>query len=699
MNKKELKQKSSSVNIHDALFNPGSIVVIGASNNDLKPGGRVIKNIKSHGFEGKLWAVNPKTRNILDLPTFSSIEDLPGAPDLAIIAIPAKFVLQCLKDLARKKVRVVIILTSGFGEKDDQGKILEREMLAIAEAADITLIGPNCSGFMTPAYKGKFAGIIPELPGNTVDFISGSGATVDYVMEQASYRGLSFGTVVNLGNSIQMGVEDILGLYDEQYNRSEVPVLMLYMEIVKKPLKLMLHARSLSRKGCFIVGIKSGTTAAGKRAAASHTGAMATNDTAVDALFAKSGIIRVRSKSDMIDVACVLSAAKGPLNGKRICVVTDAGGPGVMMSDELNRQGMELPVLKDKTQVCLREILPPESATANPVDCLPSRTADQIRSIVDLLAEEEKENVDAIAVVTGNSLLSDNWMIYKEIREAMDKSLLPVIPVLSSAVTAQNLIARYCSKGHIYFTDEVHLAKALRMVAGHYLPDDIAPRPDGYDKRTIADTLSKEPSIMSPRGVEQVLRGAGFRLPDQISVLERKELTDACNQIGFPMVMKVIGPLHKSDVGGVTVGLEDLAAVNVCWDRMMTIKGSKGVLLQSMVSGTELILGTSREEGFGHLVMFGIGGIYTEVLKDVQFALAPLSLDEGLKMIRNIHASPILEGARGNEGVDIHVLGDYLVRLGCLVTDFPEIDEIDLNPVKGFGSDLFVVDARIIKNS
>ncbi|MHC1743168.1 MAG: acetate--CoA ligase family protein [Syntrophobacteraceae bacterium] len=681
---------------YELLFTPRSIAVVGASLDPIKPGGRVIKAILEHDYRGKLWAVNPKTASILGLPTFPSIDALPSAPDLALIAIPALLVVKALRDLARKGGRAAIVLTSGFGEKDEEGKRREQEMLRIAHAAGMTLIGPNCSGFMTPCYKGKFAGLVPTLKGRSVDFISGSGATVDYVMEQATGRGLSFGSVVNLGNSIQMGVEDLLALYDEHYGPEHARILMLYMESVRKPGMLLRHARSLIRKGCMLVGIKSGVTEAGRRAAASHTGAMATDDTAVQALFEKAGIIRVRSKAELIDVACVLHAAGGALSGKRACIVTDAGGPGVMLSDELNRQGIELSVLSEKTRRRLREILPPESSVANPIDCLPSRTGRQIEAVLGVLAEEESGNIDVIVVITGDSGMSDNWEIYRAILSGMERSAIPVIPVLSSAVTSRQHIIRFGDAGSIHFPDEVQLGAALGKVAAWIRPDDSVPEMTDYDPAAIGAALTGRSGLLPPEAAFSLLRAAGYRLPKQSVVSRLDELSGACEAVGFPLVLKVIGPLHKSDVGGVRVGVRDVAEAQEAWLELMAIEGASGVLVQELVEGTEVILGASHAGDFGHLILFGLGGIHTEVMKDIRFALAPITRSESFRMIRSIRGLPILEGTRGGRRISLERLADYVTRLGRLVSDFPEIKELDLNPVKGGELELIVVDARII---
>jgi acetyltransferase len=689
-------KKDYFANAYQYLFEPKTIVVVGASNDALKPGGRAMKNIIDHGYGGKLWAVNPKTPDILGHPTFTSIDDLPEAPDLAIVAIPSKFAVATIEALANKGTGAAIVLTAGFGEKDDAGKKAEDAMLKIANAAQMTLVGPNCSGFLTKSYKGKFAGIIPTRPGGEVDIISGSGATVDYVMERGHNRGLSFGNVINLGNSIQVGVEDLVQLYDDNYGPDSARILMLYMESIKKPAKLLRHAGSLVDKGCAIVGIKSGATAAGERAAASHTGAMATSDTAVGALFEKAGILRVDSRADMINAACVLAIAKGPLRGKRVCVVTDAGGPGVMMSDELNRRGMELPLLKTKTRDLLGEILPAESSTANPIDALPSRTADQIKAITGVLGDQEYDTIDAIAILLGDSGMSDNTQIYQAISEAMDHCPIPVFPMFSSVFSSTAIIDEFVSHEKVFFPDEVPLAKALANVAHLRKPERALSVLDGYDKAAVGDVLGGQSGALSPEVVNGVLQAAGFKLPRQIEVFKRDDLASSCARVGFPLVMKVIGPLHKTDVGGVKLGIGNDEEALQAWDEMLNIDNAQGVLIQPMIGGIEVILGASREGAFGHLVMFGLGGIYAEVLKDVQFGLAPLSEDESLRMIRDIHSYAILEGIRGEPGMDIDLLADNVQRLSRLVHDFPRIKEIDLNPIKGMGTDLYAVDARII---
>jgi acetyltransferase len=683
--------------IYRLLFKPESIAVIGASGNSLKPGGRILKNIREGGYKGRLWPVNPNSPEIMGMPCFADIPALPETPELALISVPAPGVLGALEALAHKGTRAVIILTAGFGETGEEGRAAELEILALTDRYGMKVVGPNCSGFLTPDYAGKFAGIMPKAVPGQVDFVSGSGATVDYVMEQAVCRGLRFSIVVNMGNSIQMGVEDILELLDENHGPESSKTVMLYMEIIRKPHKLLKHVRSMISKGCTFVGIKSGVTTAGAKAAASHTGAMATSDESVQALFDKAGMVRVKSKSELIETACALSALGEAPKGDRACIVTDAGGPGVMLTDELNRNGIEVPSLSEKTIERLQKILPPAASLGNPVDCLPSRNGQQIKAVFDVLCEEESRNLDFAFFVSGNSGMSDNWEIYREILGGKKEWSIPVLPVFSSATTCADLLKKVVDSGNVYFLDEVAAGSAMGKLVNRPVVSDSSVTASGYSREAVGAAMKSSETVLPAESQEKVLEAAGFRLPPQATVSDGAGIPAACEQVGYPVVMKVIGPLHKTDVGGVKVGIRTREEANSAFDELMQIHGAEGVLIQKVVSGVEVILGAVKEEGFGHLVMFGLGGIHTEVLRDVRFALAPLGHDEALNMVRGIRAFPLLEGVRGESGMSLDVLVDYLIRLSLLVEDFPEISEIDLNPVKGTGDDLFVVDARILR--
>jgi acetyltransferase len=514
-------------------------------------------------------------------------------------------------------------------------------------------------------------------------------------MEQAETKGLRFSHVLNMGNSIQVGVEDMLELLDVSHNTKSSSIVLLYLEAVNNPQKLLRHATSLVKKGCALIGIKSGVTDAGAKAAASHTGAMTTSDNAVQALFDKAGIIRVKSKMELIETACALVALGGLPKGNQACIITDAGGPGVMLTDELIKHHINLPDFSQTTTAQLKQLLPPQASVSNPIDCLPSRNAEQVKEIFTILGNRESQIIDMAFFLTGNSGMSDNKEIYDAVVEAKTACPIPIIPVFSSATTCEDLLAEVRDKGTLFFQDEVVAGTAIgRIVNRPQLSSEIG-TPDNYNRDDIAAALKSSQPFLPPETVCLVLQAAGFNVIPQREVSDSIYLEEACRAVGFPLVMKVIGPVHKSDVGGVRIGIKSESEARQAWGDLANIPGFEGVLLQQMVSGTEIILGATREEPFGHILMFGLGGIYTEVLKDVTFALAPLTPEEAKNMIQSIRSFPILQGVRGQKGVSMEKLVDYLLRLGQLVSDFPEIREIDLNPVKGIETKLYPVDCRI----
>lgn len=676
------------------LLNPQSIAIIGASDDTTKPGGKILYNILLKGYAGHLLPINPTREQVQGIPTFPAITALPQIPDVSFIAIPAKFVRQSLIELAQKGTKVVVVLSSGFGEVSAEGKQEEAELARIADEYGVLLLGPNCSGVMSYAYAGKFTGFLPDMTPGGVDFISGSGASIDFLAEQAVRRGVPFNSFVTVGNSAQSEVTNILRLYDEAYGKNSASILILYTEVLNQPTAFLQYARSLSKKGCLLAGIKSGITEAGSRAAASHTGAMVSNDMAVQALFDKAGVIRVQSRLELIDIACALVCAKGKVDGNRVCIISDAGGPGVMLADELSRHGFVVPVLHKFTQARIAAALPVGAGVSNPIDCLPTRTSEMIARLFDIMHTEEADNIDYILFIVGDSGLSDIWEIYQVVGEAMDTLPIPIFPTFCSVISSSAALQKFRQMGKCYFEDEVSLARALARIVHRPRVTDPITELANYDYQRIQAALTNQNGPLSPPLTRELLTAAGLQFPEQQELTEKGALTNI--PFAFPWVMKVMGPLHKSDVGGVRLGIHSLTAAEQVWDELLVIKGAYGCLVQQMISGVEVIMGAKREEGYGHLVAFGLGGIYTEAIQDVSFRLAPLSVAEANKMIRSIKAFPLLTGVRGEPDMDLEILADWLLRIGRLVTDFPQIQEMDLNPVKGTGCNLYVVDARII---
>ncbi len=681
--------------VYRQLFHPRSIVVVGASNDPRKPGGRLVQNLKRNAYAGRLWAVNPRG-TVLDLETVASVADLPEAPELALIVIPAPGVRPALSDLAARGAGCAIVMTAGFGEKDTAGREEEQRLRAIAEAAGMAVIGPNCSGFLTPTYAGKFAGILTRPRPGAIDLVTGSGALMDFVVEQAATRGVAFSNTVNVGNSMQMGIEDILELLDENFGPDSARIQMLYVERLDKPGKLLRHARSLTRKGCTLVAIKSGVTGAGARAAASHTGAMATPDTAVEALFRKAGIIRVGSREEMLDVGCALLAARGSLAGRRACIVSSAGGPGVLLADELTRNGFELPALSAPTRERLQAVLPPEASLANPLDCLPSKDGEKTAAVLKALQEEERDRLDVIVTIDGHSGIVDEEPILAATLRAAETGPIPVVPVFSAPTSSATVLERFKDRGGVWFTDEVMAGRALGRLLRRPALWEAPDPPLGYDRAAVARVLSDAGGTLPPDRAAAVLAAAGFRLPGQAVVRTAGEAADAATRIGFPVAMKVVGPLHKTEADGVRLALRDPAEAAAAFTHLSALPGATGVLVQAMAEGIELILGAVAEPGFGRLILFGLGGVYAEVLREAAFALAPLARGESLELIRGTRLLPILEGARGRTAVSLDRLAEALTRLSLLVADFPKIREVDLNPLTAAGDRLLAVDARIL---
>ena len=586
----------------------------------------------------------------------------------------------------------VIVMTAGFSETSPEGKLAEQKLAEIARNHNMLLLGPNCLGVASAIDAGLFAGLIPSLAAGGIDFISGSGATIVFLAEPAVKRGLLFNSCLSVGNSALTGVEEILELFDAEHDETSSPFKILYMEGIKQPGRFLRAPRSLNQKGCILAAIKGGTTGAGSRAAASHTGAMATNDTAVQALLDKAGIIRVQSRPELIDVATVLVCARGNLDGHRIAIVTDAGGPGVLLADELNRQGFEVPAFKQSTREKLNQVLLPGSSSANPVDCLPARNGRMMAQILEIIRTEEAENIDYILCVDGDSHLSDNWEVYQAILHEMEHGTIPIFPSFCTIVSSHEALEKFKQAGKCYFDDEVAMARALGAVVNRRKVSEPQLDLPGFDRSRIAKLLEGQSGALSASLTREILQAAGMRFPGQVEMTKIGELDQV--PFAFPWVMKVTGPLHKTDVGGVRLKIQSLEEAQKVWDELMQIPGANGCLVQQMVSGSEVLLGDNREEGFGHLVAFGLGGIYTEALKDVHFALAPLSPEEADSLIHSLHSMKLIQGVRGEPGMDFNVLQDLLLRLSLLVTHFPQIQEMDLNPVKGYGQNLYVVDAR-----
>jgi acyl-CoA synthetase (NDP forming) len=675
------------------LLSPDSIVVIGASNELAKPGGRVLKNILDGGYDGKLYALNPKETEVQGIACVQNPNDLPNV-ELAILAIASKYIPDTIELLAKEKgTKAFIVLSAGFSEIGGEGTVLENRIVETVDSVGGSLIGPNCIGMLTPRYKGSFAGPIPKLDSKGIDFASGSGATACFILEAAIPMGLTFASLYSVGNSAQIGVEDVLKHWDATYDpETSSSVKMLYLEQIEDPKTFLKHASSLIRKGCRICAIKSGTTDAGSRAVSSHTGALAGSDKAVDALFRKAGIVRCYGKEELVYTAGIFLHKK--LTGKNIAVITHAGGPGVMLTDTLSKGGLDVPHIEGPKADELLSQLFHGSSVANPIDFLATGTAEQLGTILDY-CDNEFDNIDASVVIFGTPGLFDITDVYNVLDEKMRTCSKPIYPVLPSIVMAKDEVAHFISLGRNNFQDEVVLGDNLTKVYNTPEPAADFEMPE-IDSETIRGIIDKaDNGYLSPESVQGLLDAVGIARAQEEVVSSEEDAVAFAEDTGYPVVMKVVGPIHKTDVGGISLGVMSQSEVKMEFERLMSIEEATGVLIQPMLSGTEIFLGGKREDSYGHLVLAGLGGIFVEALKDVAYGLSPLNKSEADDMIKSLRSYKLLEGVRGQQGVNLDEFANIISRLSALLETAPEIFEMDLNPLLGTPREIVAVDARI----
>lgn len=681
--------------INKQLLRPDSIVVVGASNNVHKPGGALLRNLLGGHYGGQLYAVNPKETEIQGIRAYPTVHDVPPA-DLAVLAIPASVCPDAVEVLAEEKgVKAFIILSAGFGEETHAGAELEQRILRTVNKHDAALIGPNCIGLLTTWHHSVFSQPIPQLHPQGVDLISSSGATAVFILESAVTKGLQFNSVWSVGNATQIGVEDVLQYLDEHFDAErDSHIKLLYIESIGDPDRLLLHASSLIRKGCRIAAIKAGSSESGSRAASSHTGAIASSDSAVEALFRKAGIVRCFSREELTTVGCIFTLPE--LRGRNFAIVTHAGGPGVMLTDALSKGGLNVPKLEGPLVEELKAQLYPGAAVGNPIDILATGTPEHLRLCLEY-CEEKFDQIDAVLAIFGTPGLVTMYQMYDVLHQMMQTCRKPIFPILPSVNTAGAEVADFLAKGHVNFADEVTLGTALGRVLNAPRPANNEIELFGVDVpriRRIIDSIATD-GYLPPYQVQALLHAAGIPVVDEFVSMRKDEVLAFARRTGFPVVAKVVGPVHKSDVGGVVLNIKTEQHLALEFDRMMQIEGASGVMVQPMLKGTELFIGAKYEEKFGHVVLCGLGGIFVEVLKDVSSGLAPLTYEEAYSMIRSLRAYKIIQGTRGQKGVSEDRFAEIIVRLSTLLRFATEIKEMDINPLLATDRYVIAVDARI----
>ncbi|MBD8390287.1 acetate--CoA ligase family protein [Dysgonomonas sp. BGC7] len=680
--------------IYDKLINPKSIVVVGASDNILKPGGSVLYNLITGTFTNDLYAVNARGGTIQGVKAYQSIEDIPQT-DLAIISVPANQCLHTVEYLAANKgVKAFIVFSAGFSEESEEGAVLEKQLLDIVNKAGVLMIGPNCSGFFNTVHQSIFTRPVPILDPQGVDIISSSGGTITYIIESAMRIGLRFNSAWSIGNSAQIGVEDILEHLDSEFDPQTSPkIKLLYLEKIADPDRFLQHSASLINKGCKIAAIKSGSSTSGSRAASSHTGAIASSDSAVEALFRKAGIIRCFSREELANVGAVLSMKE--LKGRNLAIITQAGGPAVILTDALSKGKIDVPEMNKDLAAELKNHLLPGAAVSNPIDIIGTGTGEHMAYCIDFCEKNFKE-INGIAVIYGNPGVSNVAEAYKMLDQKIKASKLPIYPILPSVVSATKEMDDFVRNGHVNFTDEYALANALSKVVS-WTPPSVGKMEDvSVDIPRIRKIIeSASDGYVESSIIKELFDAAGIPQVKELVTDNKDKAIAFGREIGYPVVAKCVGPIHKSDVGGVVLNIRSDEHLSLEFDRLMQIPDTTAVMIQPMLSGQELFVGAKYEAKYGHIILCGLGGIFVEILKDVASGLAPLSFHEATSMVRSLRAYKIIEGVRGQKGLNEKLFVEIIVRLSVMLRFAPEIKEMDINPLLANEEKVIAVDARI----
>ena len=692
----------------ESFFSPASVAVIGASQNPEKLGYAVLNNIIQAGYQGKLYPINPKGGEILDLKVYTSVLDIPDPVDLAVIVIPHRFVPDVLEECGKKGVNSVVIISAGFREAGREGYERELELVRMANEYDLRIIGPNCLGVIdtnTPLNATFAAGMPPSGP---IAFMSQSGALGTAVLDIAMAGHIGFSKFVSLGNKADVSEIDLLQAWGED---PESKVILIYVEGVPDGQKFMEVARKVTRKKP-VIAIKSGVTESGSRAVSSHTGSLAGSEAAYKAAFQQSGIIRVDSMEALFDNARAF-AYQPLVQGDRIAIVTNAGGPGILATDALERAGLKITRLSPETTQALDAQLPGAASSANPVDVLGDALADRYEHAIKVVLEDP--NVDGLMVIVTPQAMTEiekTAHAVGRLSQNLDKPVLGCFMGESRIKAGIDVLWQYGVPNYPFPERAAGALAAMSAYRKERETPIFVPQPGSESLLAVRELFHRVRSegrvAIGDSEAWTVLESYGFRVPKSRLAESAEEAISIAEEIGYPVVMKIASPdiLHKTDVGGVRLNIRSANDVRDSYDLMVYragryVPGARiwGCQVQQMVNGgREILLGMSRDPQFGPLVAFGLGGIYVEALKDVSFRVAPFSREEAEEMIREIRSYRLLEGVRGEAAVDHEALIESLLAISRLVTDFPEILELDINPLmvfeKGRGS--MAIDMRLV---
>lgn len=688
------------------FFNPKSIAVIGASRTPGKIGYNILHNLIQYDYPGVVYPVNPEAPEILGVKAYPSILDIPGEIGLAVVVVPPPRVGEVISQCGAKKIDSVIIITAGFGESGSEGTKLEDDLLRRAKESGMRIIGPNCLGLIDTHSKvnASFAAGMPAQ--GSIGFFSQSGALCIAVLDRALAEDIGFSKFISMGNKVDISDTDIMLALAEDDNTK---VILGYIEGVKDGKQFMEVASQVSKKKPLII-LKSGITSSGARAASSHTGALSGREAAFDAAFKQSGVIRAHSLADLFNYA--LAFADQPLpQGPNIVIITNSGGPGILAADASDRSGLQLISLRKEIVDKLRTFLPSFASFYNPVDILGDASAERYEKALTTVLEDDKVN-GVIVLLTPTAIVDveATAKAVASIANSADK------PILTSFMGKKRVEpgAKILMKSHVpNYSYPEEAVSSLNAMYNYQLwinrPDKTYARVDDLKEKVsyiFEKVKGEKRERLTESEVYEVLKIYGFSQPKSLFARTSEEAVAAAKGIGYPVVMKVISPqvIHKSDAGGIRLNLSSKKEVaDAFFDITTRVKDIMpaatiyGVMIQEMVlGGKEVITGITKDAQFGHMIMFGLGGIYVEVLKDISFRIAPLSHEDAIEMIKEIKTFPLLRGVRGEVEADIGAIKKSLLSFSQMTLDFPQIIEADINPllVKKRGEGVIAVDAR-----
>ncbi len=691
------------------VFSPKSVAVVGASREKGKVGYEVLSALIDGGFEGRLFAVNPKATQVLDVPCFADLQAIGEVPDLVVVVVAAKLVPKIVQQCARLRVKAIVIITSGFREAGSEGEELEKSVVRMAQAVDTRIVGPNCIGVMSTGSRlnASFAGPLPEAGG--IGYFSQSGSLLAAIVDMARDTGLGFSKLISVGNKADVDELDLIRLLGDD---TDTHVIAGYLETIADGDAFIRQAERVSRRKPILI-IKSGVTEAGARAASSHTGRLAGTESAYECVFERAGVIRCESIRTQFDYARAFTNQPLP-NGPNVAVIANAGGAGIMAVDAIDREGLALAQFTEETRARLASELARAANTANPIDLLGDAPAERYRTA--LQAALADPGVDACVVMLSPHATSDCVETAATIVRvaAAQQQPKPILASFLGAARIREAVNVLRGGGIPQYDAPENAVAALRAMVRYARwrnrPKRVVklfPVNRHRVERVVERHLRAGQCELGETEAKEILSAYGFRTPRGTIATSAEQAAAAARQIGYPVVLKVWSPeiVHKTEVDGVKTGLTTDQQVMDAFDLMMVRVPRKrpgihipGILVEEMCAdGTEVILGMNRDPRFGPLMMFGMGGKLVEVLEDVVFYPAPLTADEAKEMLMSTRTYELLAGVGSEEGVDLDAIAEGLQRLSQLVTEFPQIQEMDINPfvVGREGTTPIAVDAMI----